>query len=151
MNCRLDNLEWRLKGTSKRGTRAGAAGGANRKLGDEQVRDARRLYLAGATTLDIADEYGIDKANAYRMLIGVTYSHVDGAVKARRRGCNYGSAAGNAVLDEIDVVEIRRAWKEGETKASLAKRYGVHRNTIYNVIRGETWIHVRDEAELIEA
>lgn len=52
---------------------------------------------------------------------------------------NAGSRHGMSKLSESDVFEIRGHLKRGAAGAELAKKYGVHPNTIYHIKKNRTW------------
>jgi hypothetical protein len=52
-----------------------------------------------------------------------------------------GSAHPNAVLTEDDIVALRRE-REHSTIDQLAKRFGIHRSTVINILKGRAWGHV---------
>lgn len=54
----------------------------------------------------------------------------------------------HAKLSEVDVLSIRRAHREGESYASLALRYQVHKVTIGCIVRGKSWSHIPLDQEL---
>lgn len=56
-----------------------------------------------------------------------------------------GEANNRARLKAIDVLAIRRARAAGEQAESLALRYGVSRDAIYDAARGKTWKHLSGE------
>lgn len=47
-----------------------------------------------------------------------------------------------AKLNETSVIEIRQRAAAGESRVSLAREYGVGRNTIWRVASGRHWRHV---------
>ena len=47
-----------------------------------------------------------------------------------------------SILTEARVRHIRRRFADGQSIASLAKRYGVAYPTAYNVCKRRSWIHV---------
>jgi hypothetical protein len=54
-----------------------------------------------------------------------------------------GSNHGNAMLDESDILEIRRLYSEGnKTQKEIGNLYGVNHRTISLIVRGEAWRHV---------
>ncbi len=52
----------------------------------------------------------------------------------------------NPKLTQEKVDAIRKALKDGETGVSLAKRFKVHRQTIYVIKVGKTWAHKKRKA-----
>ena len=47
-----------------------------------------------------------------------------------------------AKLTEAKVVDIKQALSEGETVASLSRRYGVCKHAIINIKNGRSWKHI---------
>lgn len=50
-----------------------------------------------------------------------------------------GERAGTAKLTARDVAAIRRLLRAGHSAQRIARRYGVHRNSILNIKIGKTW------------
>jgi hypothetical protein len=50
-----------------------------------------------------------------------------------------GERNGRAILSAKQVADIRERYSRGEYGTSLAQEFGVHSNTIYALVRGETW------------
>lgn len=44
-----------------------------------------------------------------------------------------------AILNEDRVKRVKELVSKGESKASIARGFGVHRNTISDITRGKTW------------
>ena len=55
----------------------------------------------------------------------------------------FGQRIHTTKLQESDVLEIRRLFREGMSKAELGRRYGVHSTNIDALLRGQTWRHVK--------
>ena len=53
-----------------------------------------------------------------------------------------GSRQGLSKLTEETIKEIRKLLKEGAIGASIARKFGVTKNAIYCIKRGETWKHL---------
>lgn len=64
----------------------------------------------------------------------------------RKRGTHRRGPDVLAKLNERAVSEIRRAYADGETQRSIAKRYGVCQPIISDVVTGKSWQHVPHEA-----
>lgn len=58
------------------------------------------------------------------------------------KNSNKGVNNGRHVLNECDVLKIREAYNKGETRYSLAKRFGAGWTTIDHVVKGRTWSFV---------
>lgn len=53
-----------------------------------------------------------------------------------------GESAGNAVLTEADVLEIRRLAAAGVMQKDIAKNYSVKRQAITKIVNRQRWKHV---------
>ncbi len=65
------------------------------------------------------------------------------AAMKRRLPALKGSSNPCSKLNEADVKMILCALHEGQSKASLARRFGVSETTIYYIELGMTWRHVK--------
>ena len=54
----------------------------------------------------------------------------------------FGSRNGSAVLTSESAIAIIAAINAGESQTSVAKRFGVDRKTVFNIIHGRVWGHV---------
>ncbi len=148
-NCRLDNLRWAPRGSSKIGrilskppvTRYGTDK-PNAVLTPKKVQEIRRLYRDGWPYKEIAADLGISEEATRHVLIGRTWGHVpdpDGPIVMRRRGPEKGGGT-NARLDWDTAREIRAEYAAGAgSYQKLAHRYGVDKCTIRDIISGRTW------------
>src|SRR3990167_298323 len=59
----------------------------------------------------------------------------------KNRANNRGSANPNTHFSEAEIISMRGNYKRGDA-ASLAKKYNVHIDTIYNIIRKVQWTHI---------
>jgi transposase-like protein len=53
-----------------------------------------------------------------------------------------GEQVGTAVLTEANVLEIRRLATNNQTYVQIAKRFGIHKDTVYKIIKRKRWSHV---------
>ncbi|NQX67584.1 hypothetical protein HQN90_15790 [Paenibacillus alba] len=55
-----------------------------------------------------------------------------------------GEKANRAILNELDVIEIRRLYATDKswTHRSLAKKYGVGKSTITAILSNKSWSHI---------
>lgn len=67
--------------------------------------------------------------------------HSKGRANEARRA--RGSRQGSAKLAEQDIPEIRKAISDGESLASIGRRYGVRGENISHIKHGRTWIHIK--------
>lgn len=56
-----------------------------------------------------------------------------------------GEQVGTAVLTEKNVQEIRRLAADKQTYVLIAKRFGIHKDTVYKIIKHKLWAHVKKE------
>lgn len=49
---------------------------------------------------------------------------------------------GGGMLNESQVVEIRRRVRDGECGTTLAREFGVSKATVYDINKGRSWSHV---------
>lgn len=80
--------------------------------------------------------------NPEHLFLGTRKDNMIDMTAKRRRVGPSGERHHNAKLTEADVREIRRLFAAGAACRALARRYGLSRNTMTNVVRGETWKHV---------
>lgn len=79
--------------------------------------------------------------NPAHLFLGTQQDNMRDSAKKGRKAV--GEAAGGAKLTEADVRAIRRACLAGDmTREELGKKFGVHPNTIGNVVTRKTWAHV---------
>lgn len=72
---------------------------------------------------------------------GAAYGDRNGS-KTMPNRIRRGQDAPSAKLTTAQVLEIRALFAAGRPKKTLAKRYGVHRATIFSIVNRETWTHV---------
>jgi HNH endonuclease len=73
-------------------------------------------------------------------------THDDNMKDAARKGrLNPGEKHGMAKLTENDVRAIRKKFRQGRTRKSLAAEYGVTPYNIGDIVNYKTWKHVKDE------
>lgn len=53
-----------------------------------------------------------------------------------------GSKNGFSILTEPQVAEIKRRLARGDVGAQIAREFGVHKSTIYNIKRERDWKHI---------
>lgn len=148
-NCRLDNLRWAPRGSSKVGKTCSKAptprygtDHPHARLTPRKVQEIRRLYRDGWPYKEIASALRISEEATRLVLIGKTWGHVpdpDGPIVMRRRGPEKGGGI-NARLDWDTAREIRAEYAAGAgSYKTLADRHGVDKCTIRDIITGRTW------------
>jgi len=79
--------------------------------------------------------------NPNHLYWGTRQQNVD---DARSRGrIPLGEAHANSLLTKVSVAEIKSRARNGEMGTTLAREFGVHPNTIYSILRGDSWRHVK--------
>jgi len=53
-----------------------------------------------------------------------------------------GERISTAVLTEANVREIRRLSSNKQTYVEIAKRFGIHKDTVYKIVNRKSWAHV---------
>ncbi len=79
--------------------------------------------------------------NPQHLFLGTQKDNIQDAVKKNRVDRTHkakGEMAGNSKLTNIQVISIRKEYKKGNGVV-LAKKYGVTCQTIYEIIKNETW------------
>jgi hypothetical protein len=73
-------------------------------------------------------------------------THADNAADRNAKGRQarqWGETNGRASVDEVTVMDIRRAYaRGGVTQDELAQQFGVGKNVVTNAVNGMTWIHL---------
>lgn len=96
-----------------------------------QVSEMRTLHGDGATYADLAEAFGVGRAQVGRIVCG----HSRGPVETpewRKQG----HRTPNARLSDAQVAEARRRWRAGETQYALAHEYGVSLGYASALLRG---------------
>lgn len=53
-----------------------------------------------------------------------------------------GAEVGTAVLTEENVKELRKLAEQRVTYAALSERFGIHKDTVYRIVKRKLWSHV---------
>lgn len=64
------------------------------------------------------------------------------ADKRRNGGIPYGERAGTHKLTDIQVLEIREKYSKDKSSSDLSVEYGVSKNTILQIVKGNKWRHL---------
>ena len=85
--------------------------------------------------------------NPYHLFVGtIQENNIDRDTKAIQSiGRKYvsGSLHGNSMLNENDVIEIRRLWKTGRhTQKEIGKMFSVSSSNIYLICKRKAWTHI---------
>lgn len=117
--------------------------GHARSVWDEAtVIDAVRRVASGESQAAIERELGVSTGALQSVLNRKTWRHLDlPAVKLPGKGVK-GAKHYLAKLTEDDVREIRRLRSQGESTASVARKFNVCSANVTNIIKRKSWAHV---------
>jgi hypothetical protein len=123
-------------------------------IGGKTTRVAR-VVLAGNLGREIKFGYyachNCDKAscvNPAHLFEGTPLDNMRDCIKKGRNA--RGSKSGNAKLNEYKVVEIREKHSSGIRVKDLADEYNVSTSTISDVVKHETWKHVKAQYRSVD-
>ena len=102
------------------------------KLGAAQVLEIRNRAAAGASTSEIAAEFGLVLSNVNRIVCGKGWRHLGGPIR---------QSIPRSKVDEHRAIEAVEAVKEGASYSEAARRTGVSRKTIRHRLAPEKLIH----------
>lgn len=80
--------------------------------------------------------------NPTHLFLGTNAENMEDMVRKGRKKIVKGEEAGSSKLTDQDVFDIRAAFATGEGAITLAKKYGLNRQTIYDITSRKTWKHV---------
>ena len=153
-NNHISNLEWVTLGQN---TKHAIETGLNSirgedhpgaKLTRDQVVEVLQRAIKGERPSSIAKDFGVSDVTIQKLLAGETWHilHKDPEVarlrKAYKPRSKKGEGNSHAKLTEQDVRDIRAAAENGESRRSLSERYGMHYNTIGDIVKRKLWSHV---------
>jgi DNA invertase Pin-like site-specific DNA recombinase len=119
------------------------------RLTEAQVIEIRQKYLPGLYgSKKLAKEYGVSPSAIQGIISGITWTHVpmgdysspeEYAAAKKAEAAARPTTHTNAKLDKSKVREIRQRYSEGATKSALAREYGVHLKTVWDILQGNIW------------
>lgn len=133
------NAEDMISKRRNRPTRGELSGSS--KLTASQIEQIRLAGQAGVSQKEIAASYGVCRQTISSVLTGKNWHHLPVLPRASHPRPK-GESHHEAKLTEPDIVEIREAARKGETRKSIATRYGVTPENISCIILRKTWRHV---------
>lgn len=142
---RLENLAWgtaleNARDRDRHGTTAVGEKSGVAKLTDRDAAAIRESLSAGASSVDLAREYGVHPATIRGIKYGQSYGSA-GKITARPPGLR-GEKAWNSKLTDDDVRAIRLRLSSGESQLAVAREFGVSGCVIWRIARGLSWAHV---------
>jgi hypothetical protein len=119
------------------------------KMTTAQVLEIRRRRRTGELLRDIAKDFGLTPEGTGAIALRKVWNHIpeeNPELGESPKWITCGERHSQAVLTVEAVLSIRREHRAGtESVDALAKRYGVSRASIWNVIRRVTWASVPEE------
>ena len=113
----------------------------NHKLSEGQAREALARVRSGESYASIARELKVSANTIRRIAYGLKWSYL-GGVPERHRYRVRGSENGRSKLKDEDVHAIRASLAAGESRASIAARYGVVQQTVSKIGNRASWAHL---------
>ena len=110
-------------------------------LTDADVLRLREQYAAGGRTEDLAERYGLSRAQVGRIIDGTSWAHLTGGVSIARP---HHRVVGPRKLTPAQVREIIDRYERdpGLNKAALGRQYGIRRQQVYYILTGQHWPQV---------
>ena len=123
---------------SRKGRQARLAGelAGMAKLNDVAVRVIRHLHARGVSTRALQEAYGITKSTVCQIVIGDTWRHIGGPLRARVR---HGRPPRK--LTASDAADIRQRLQNGERAKELAHEFGIDQSTVSGIKHNKLWRH----------
>ncbi|GEM_PF-1096207 len=152
-NNHIDNLEWveqsdNVKHAWAAGLR-GSSPGFKAKLTDNDVRRLHELSEAGRTRGQIAFALGVTPSAVENVLRGRSHAAISPLPKERERGRRGMPDEGWAAkLTPDQVRQIHREYmphSRAHGLRAIARRFGLSRGTIANIVSGKSWPHIYRE------
>lgn len=115
------------------------------KLTAKQVKQIRLLYRdTEVTQKELGIRFNVTEENIKHIVDGRAWKLVGGPVGTKKDTYRNirGSLHRDAKLTEQQVIEILNLKNSGIFGKDLAKRYGVHKSSIYGIWSGKYWKHV---------
>ena len=140
---RPENLAWgtqaeNLADMIRHGTSTKGEKNPRAVLGENDAREIRRRCAAGERHGAIAKDFGVSPSNVSAIARRVSWGWVDdGGAKIVVPNVH-----ANSKIGEAHVRDIRRRHAKGETRAALAKDYGVTPSNISCIVLRKSWKHV---------
>lgn len=101
-------------------------------LSDDQVRELREKYAAGARQVQLAEEYGVRQNTVSSLVTGRSRLEAGGPILPGR----------SRKVTSEEVVAIREAVAAGTPRAEISARYGISHQMVSNIASGRAFADV---------
>lgn len=114
------------------------------RLTEKSVIEMRSRYATEQVSYsDLAQVYGVSTQAVSQAVTGKTWKHVPGPVRADESKIICGEKIGTSKLTEDQVREIKAKYVPRKYSARrLAREYGMHRDSIEKILKGDHWKHI---------
>lgn len=147
LDNRVENLEWiSISGNKRHAIKNGlwvSLKGVQVntcKLSESDVVEISELYKNGVSSDKIADKYNISSKQVNTIGLGSQWKHL--GIESTRRGKSKGESHSKAVLNELQVIEIRKLSQSGLTHPEISKLYDCSVSCVSHVVNRHTWKHI---------
>lgn len=147
LDNRVDNLEWVSTSGNRRhaidtGLQVSLKGVQVNtcKLSESDVIEISQLYKNGVSSDKIADKYNISSKQVNTIGLGSQWKHL--GIESIRRGKSKGESHSKSVLNELQVIEIRKLSQSGLTHPEISKIYDCSVSCVSHVVNRHTWKHI---------
>lgn len=103
------------------------------KITNAQRHEIVRRYLEGELQADLARGYGVNSPAIYNIIENAPADKAE-AIKRQKNNNRLLGNLKKANLTIQDAREIHELFENGETKASIARRFGIHHKTVRKVL-----------------
>lgn len=130
----------------KHGTRCIGERSPSCRLNETEVLMLLNEFSSGVTQTELAKRYEVTRSTIAAITQGRNWAHIPHPKKCRKDSITYdrGSAHSQSILNEKQVLEIRRRFSSGSISISeLGRQYNVSKDCINHIVHYRTWKHVR--------
>lgn len=110
------------------------------KLKEKQVFEIKNRLLSGELAKNIAIDFSICLSLVYHIKNGIVWSHL--TCDSEKNKLKNIKPHRSKKLNEQNIIDIRRRYKNGEKVTDLSKAFNVETTMICRIKNGKAWKHV---------